>query len=258
MSSREPRQPAAQFIQAEMMISQEDYIIEDIINNSQVTALFQPLVFIKKKRIEGYRAFCLGNDNDGMIIDAGTLIRSADKLGLVLQIERLFRKKSLEGFSFFHKRDRDILLSVNVSSRAVKSGLAAKNFLSTVKNSGIDPSNIIIELVESDFEDTGTLSRFALTWRESGFMIAMDDFGTGSSNWDRIGLIKPDLVRLDRMIIEGIAGDFFKQEVSHSLIRLAHKAGVLVVADGIETSEDALKMMELDADILQGNYFSEP
>lgn len=240
------------------MISPEDYIIEDIINNSQVTAFYQPLVFIKKKRIAGYRAFCNGIDNDGVVIDADIMVRSADKLGLVLQIERLFRKKSIEGFSFFQKRNKEILLSVNVSSSAVKSGLTAKSFLSTMKNSDVDPSNIIIELVESDFEDTGMLTDFASVWRESGFMIAMDDFGTVSSNWDRIALVRPDLVKLDRMIIEGIAGDFFKQEVAHSLISLAHKAGALVVADGIETYDDALKMMELNADILQGDYFSVP
>lgn len=240
------------------MIRPEDYIIEDVINNGQVTVLFQPLVFIKKKRVAGYRAFCKGIDNNGAVIDAGTLVVSADKLGLILQIERLFRKKSLEGFSSFHRRDRDALLSVNVSSSAIKSGLSAKSFLSTLKSSGIDASNIIIELVESEFEDTGMLAAFASSWREAGFMIAMDDFGTGSSNWDRIALIRPDLVKLDRSIIEGISDDFFKQEVSHSLISLAHKAGALVVADGIETRDDALKMMELNADILQGDYFSVP
>ncbi|HPS59254.1 MAG TPA: EAL domain-containing protein [Spirochaetota bacterium] len=240
------------------MIRPEDYIIEDIINSGEITVLFQPLVFIKKKRVAGYRAFCRSNDKDGKIIDADALVMSADRLGLVLQIERLFRKSSLEGFSFFHKSDREILLSVNVSSRAVKSGLVPKNFLSTVKNSGVDPSNIIIELMESDFEDTGMLTRVASTWRESGFMIAMDDFGTGSSNWDRIALVRPDLVKLDSLIIEGISDDFFKQEVSHSLISLAHKAGALVVANGIATYEDALKMMELNADILQGDFFSVP
>lgn len=240
------------------MIRPEDYIIEDILNDGQLTVLYQPLVFIKKKQIAGYRVSCRSNVKNGVVIEADALVRSADRLGLVLQIERLFRKKALEGFKFFLSRDRNSLLSINVSSMAVKSGLAVKSFLSTAKSWGIDPSNIIIELVESEFEDTVMLSRFASTWRDSGFMIAMDDFGTGSSNWDRIALVRPDLIKLDRAIIEGISDDFFKQEVSRSLISLAHKAGALVIANGIATFEDALKMMELDADILQGGYFSEP
>jgi len=246
------------FLQAEIMIRPEDYIIEDIINSGQVAALFQPMVFIKKKRVAGYRAFCRSCGTGGDVIDEVSMILSADRLGLVLQIERLFRKKALEGFSFFHKRDRNAIVSTAVSSMAVKSGLSVKSFLDTAKSAGIDPSGIIIELVESEFEDTVMLCRFASTCRDAGFMIAMDDFGTGSSNWDRIALVKPDLVKLDRSIIEGISDDFLKQEVSRSLISLAHKAGALVVANGIASCDDALKMMELDADILQGDYFSVP
>jgi len=243
---------------AVIMIRPGDYLIEDIINGGYVTALFQPLVYIKKKAVVGYSSFCPGCDHEGYEIDAAALVDSAERFGLVLQIDRLFRRKSLEGFSSLYAADRGMLLALNVNSGAIMSGARSGNFINMVRNAGIEPSDIIIELIESDIDETGVITDFAARYREAGFMIAIDESGCGTLNWDRVAMIKPDLVKLDSSMITGVAADFFKQEVLHSRINLAHKGGALVVAAGIDTVEDALKMMELGADILQGNYFSPP
>jgi hypothetical protein len=128
--------------------------------------------------------------------------------------------------------------------------------LKTTENLNIDPSSVIIEILESDIEDFDLLLKFVNEYKKHGFMIALDDFGTGFSNWSRIIRLKPDIIKLDKSIIRGIDSDFFRQEAAGSLIRLAHNTGSLVIAEGVETEGEALSSLELGADFIQGFYFS--
>jgi EAL domain-containing protein (putative c-di-GMP-specific phosphodiesterase class I) len=119
-------------------------------------------------------------------------------------------------------------------------------------------ANIVIEIVESDTEDTEALIRFVKSYRECGFNIALDDVGTGHSNFDRISLLRPDIIKIDRSIISGIATDYFKQEIFKSLAKLSKGIGSLILAEGVETKEEILCCLEYGADLLQGYFFSRP
>ncbi len=237
----------------------ENLSIEDIINRELVTTYYQPLVSIKRKQVIGFEALSRGVDTTkGTIIPPGVLIEGAEKNGFILELDRLFRKRALENFKDYHTGNRQSLLSVNLDSSAIRSGLGSKHFLKSVEKCGIDPSCIIIEILESEVDDINILVDFVNHYKSEGFMIAMDDFGAGFSNWDRIIKLKPDIIKLDISIVRGIDTDFIKQEVARSLIKLSHNTGSLVFAEGIETEEEALKMLELNADILQGFFLAEP
>jgi EAL domain-containing protein (putative c-di-GMP-specific phosphodiesterase class I) len=196
--------------------------------------------------------------NDGSLISPVLLIEEAERYGLILELDRLFRKKALENFRSYHTQNRQAVLSINLDSSAICTGLGSKHLLKSVEKYRIDPSCIIIEILESEVEDINVLVDFVSQYRSQGFMIAMDDFGAGFSNWDRIIKLKPDIIKLDISIIRDIDSDFLKQEVARSLIKLSHNTGSLVVAEGIETEGEALKMLELNADILQGFFLAKP
>jgi len=235
------------------------FSIEDTISGELISTCYQPLISIKRKQIIGFEALNRGvMESDGSLIPPGILIEEAEKYGLILELDRLFRKKSLENFRGFHSENKQLLLSVNIDSSAIRTGLGSKHFLKNVEKYRIDPSCIVVEILESEVEDINILADFVKQYRSQGFMIAMDDFGAGFSNWDRIIKLKPDIIKLDISIIRDIDSDFFKQEVARSLIKLSHNTGSLVVAEGIETENEALKMLELDADILQGFFLAKP
>jgi len=237
----------------------EKFSIEETISNELISTLYQPLISIKRKQIIGFEALSRGvRVSDGSLISPGVLIEEAEKYGLILELDRLFRKKALENFAEYHGRNKQSLLSVNLDSSAIRTGLGSNHFLKSVEKYRIDPSCIIIEILESDVEDINVLVDFVKQYRSQGFMIAMDDFGAGFSNWDRIIKLKPDIIKLDISIIRGIDTDFLKQEVARSLIKLSHNTGSLVVAEGIETEPEALKVLELNADILQGFFPAKP
>jgi len=233
--------------------------IEEIISSEMISTCYQPLVSVKRKQVIGFEALSRGvREPDGELIGPGMLIEEAEKAGLILELDRLFRKKALENFQEYHAKNKNILLSINLDSSAIRTGLGSQHLLKSVEKFKIDPSCIIIEILESEVHDINVLVDFVQQYRSQGFMIAMDDFGAGFSNWDRIIKLKPDIIKLDTSIIRDVDSDFLKQEVARSLIKLSHNTGSLVVAEGIETELEALRMLELNADILQGFYTAKP
>ena len=233
--------------------------IDEIIENELVTSLFQPLVSVRKKEVIGFEALSRGiNPITGERISPLMLIEEAERFGLLLELDRLFRKTALKSFAPMHKRNKNLMLSINIDNSVIEQAYGSRHFLKAVKKYNIDPGNIIIEILESAIGDTDLLKNFVDEYKSQGFLIAVDDFGSGFSNWDRIILLKPDIVKLDRSIIKNIESDFFKQETARSLIRLSHNTGSLVIAEGVETVSEAVKSLELDADIFQGFYFGRP
>jgi hypothetical protein len=82
--------------------------------------------------------------------------------------------------------------------------------------------------------------------------------GAGHSNLNRIPLIKPDILKVDRYLVQNIQGDSYKQEVLRSLVNMARRLGTLIIAEGVETEDEALCLLDMDVDMIQGYYFSKP
>jgi len=117
---------------------------------------------------------------------------------------------------------------------------------------------MVIEINESKVWDTGALSRFSSTYRKMGFMVALDDVGTGFSNMDRILYVKPDIIKIDLALVKGICNDYHKQGVFKSLVNLANIIGALVIAEGVETKEDAVQVLKLGGAMMQGFFYARP
>jgi EAL domain-containing protein (putative c-di-GMP-specific phosphodiesterase class I) len=122
----------------------------------------------------------------------------------------------------------------------------------------MQPGRILVEIPESMIGDVDSLVKFVSVYRAKGFLLALDDIGSGLSNLDRISLIKPDILKLDRSLIRSTTFEYHSREIVRSMVNLSHRIGSLVIAGGIETVEEALLSVELGVDMLQGFYFAEP
>jgi hypothetical protein len=94
--------------------------------------------------------------------------------------------------------------------------------------------------------------------RELGFLIAIDDLGSGHSNLPRIAELRPHIIKLDRSLIAGVDRDFFKQEMMKSLVLLGKTIGTLVLAEGVETQAELDTCAALGAEFFQGYHFARP
>jgi len=234
--------------------------LNEMIENELVAAHFQPLVSMKKKAVVGFEGLARGiHPETQALIPPTELFPKAEQRGLTLALDRLCRKKVLEAFQEIRAGHPDCFLSLNFQASVIDQGvLGSGNLINQVKSLELDPRCIALEIIESNVRNLAGLQKFIQTYRDYGFLIALDDVGAGHSNLNRIPLLKPDILKVDRYLVQGIHQDFYKQEIFKSLVGLARKIGALVLAEGVETMDEALSVMELGVDMIQGYCFSKP
>ncbi|NPU85668.1 MAG: EAL domain-containing protein [Syntrophaceae bacterium] len=233
--------------------------LKEIIAAEGIIVHFQQILSTRNHSVIGCEGLIRGLSPDGRILPPLSLFDAARRHGLTLEFDRLCREKVLASFRKLLDYKKNYLLFLNLetsflSSETVGSGY----FLNQVIRNGIPPANIVIEFVESRTADTGALLWFVKAYGECGFNIALDDVGAGHSNFDRISLLRPNIIKVDRSIISGVAADYFKQEIFRSLANLSQSIGSLILAEGVETREEAIRCLEYGADLFQGYYFARP
>jgi len=224
-----------------------------------ITTYFQPIVSIGKRMIVGYEALSRGiNPNTKDIIMPDDLFALAAANNKLVDLDRLCREKALENYKLLANPNHPLLF-LNLDTAIIDEGVVGSgNLSSSVERLGISPTSVVIEIIESKVCDIHALKKFISTYKKLGFLIALDDVGNGHSNLDRIFHVRPDIIKIDRLLIRDIDTDYYKQELFKSLVYMAKKTGSLVVAEGIETNPEALACLEYGADMLQGYYFSRP
>lgn len=127
-----------------------------------------------------------------------------------------------------------------------------------MKDLGIKGHEIVIEVVESEITDETLFEQVIETLRGLGCLIALDDFGAGHSNVDRIWKAQPDIVKLDRGVLLEATKSLRSQSILKNLTRLIKEAGSVCLLEGVETKEQALLAMDAGVDLVQGFYFARP
>ncbi|HVZ81458.1 MAG TPA: EAL domain-containing protein [bacterium] len=234
--------------------------LREILLNESVLAYFQPIVSIDRRTIAGVEGLSRGLlPGTQQIIPPVDLFHQAAIEGYSLELDRLCRKKVLEGFSRARAENPDLFLTLNLDSANFDPGVVGSGYLKTqVMELGLEPRHVALEVIESAVRDLDELRRFVDTYRGLGFLIALDDVGAGHSNLNRIPLIKPDILKVDRYLVQGIQDDSYKQEVLRSLVNMARRLGTLIIAEGVEEESEALCLLDMDVDMIQGYYFSKP
>ncbi len=118
---------------------------------------------------------------------------------------------------------------------------------------------VVLELTEHDeVEDYDVLLATLAPFRAAGLRLAIDDVGAGFSSLRHIVVTSPDVIKLDRSIAAGVAGDHVLATLVGSLATFAHGSGARVVAEGVETADDAAALRTLGVDFGQGWHFGRP
>ncbi len=233
--------------------------INDIIMHKKLTAHFQPVVSVSRKMVIGIEGLIRGVDSSkNSLIPPSALFEAAYLEGSMLALDRICREKVIQEFGAVYKSRNDKLLFLNMDA-SILDTVSGSNYLTNqVKAHKIDPRNIVIEINETKVQDSAALKKFVDTYRKMGFMVALDDVGTGFSNMDRILLVKPDIIKIDMSIVRNIDTDYYKQGAFKSLVNLSNRIGTLVIAEGVETEAEATQILRLGGHMIQGYYFTKP
>jgi EAL domain-containing protein (putative c-di-GMP-specific phosphodiesterase class I) len=225
----------------------------------RVVTHFQPIFSVRRRILVGLEALSRGIDVRGDLIPPASMFKAAIAEGRSEAVEAACRESAVRTFASLPAHQEDVLLFLNldVASSANPDATAAE-LQALVYGAGLQPCQVAVEFLEARFDDPAMLAALAPALRRLGFLMALDDVGAGHSNLDRIPLFRPDIIKIDRTLITGVDGDFYKQETLKSLVSLSRRIGALVVAEGIETEPEAVTALELGCDLLQGFYLGRP
>ncbi|MDB5788805.1 EAL domain-containing protein [Caballeronia mineralivorans] len=218
-------------------------------------SLFQPIYSLPHQRQVGYEALLRGVPSSGDLLAPFELFAKAIVESSTSTLDRLSHVTHLHNAAKWLPGQTWLFLNVTPAS-FIDPGYA-QQLADVARGSGIRPEEIVIELLESGGNDVCAFARATQAFRSHGFLVAVDDFGAGHSNLDRLLTLRPDIVKLDRSLIHAHQPDL-RESVMPKLVSLLHEAGMLVVAEGIETAEDLLLAARSGVDFVQGFLFGQP
>lgn len=218
---------------------------------------FQPIFSVRREACVGYEALVRARDADGRPVTPAALFANAFAQGRGVQLDWICRALHLRSFARVDPGDRRLYLNVHPEA-AVQDSSSAEEFGDLARFYGLAPKRLCVEILEDGCADEPLLRKVVNAYRELGCGIAMDDFGLGRSNFDRIVALRPDVVKIDRSILTAAVGDAKSRRMLPSIIELLHEAGAQVAVEGVESAREALVAMESGADQLQGHYFGVP
>ena len=219
-------------------------------------SFLQPIYSIRKPGCIGFEALLRVAGEDGPIRPE-RLFERARNDGDVVLLDWICRAIHLRKFATVDHGDRKLFLNVHPEA-AVRDARSARELADLVRYYGMTPSRLIIEILEAPCADEPMLREAVLAYRALGAGIAMDDFGLGRSNFDRIVALRPDIVKIDRSILTRAVGDAKSRRMLPSIVDLLHDSGALVAVEGVESADEALIAIESGADHLQGFHFAAP
>ncbi len=227
--------------------------VHSALRSNQLDIHFQPIVSLKQTAVVGLEALARPTH-----IGVGQLFAKARKAGRLLELDRRCRTRAMEAYRDLNlPRSLRPFLFLNFETSLIDEGVEGSGALfEATRATGLEPTDIVIELNETKVQDTVTLKRFVERHRELGFLIAIDDMGSGHSNLPRIAELRPHIIKIDRSLVAGVDRDFFKQETMKSLVLLGKTIGTLVLAEGVETQAELDTCAALGAEFFQGYHFA--
>ena len=150
-------------------------------------------------------------------------------------------------------------MSVNITSKEFAHPNLAKGIAETLKQTGLDPAYLQLEITETIAMGNPEKAASVLSELKSlGVRLSVDDFGTGYSSLSRLQQFPVDSVKIDRAFISQMDSDAESHKIVQVIIMLAQTLGLVTVAEGTETEEQVNQLKALDCGFAQGYYFSKP
>lgn len=237
--------------------------------DSDVLTLVQDALTARRTKM-AYQPIILAGDKPGIAFHEG-LVRVLDEAGRVIpaahfmgvigenDLGREIDCRALEHAFALLKQRTDLRISINVSARSLADGKwrdILRDGLADKANMG---DRLIFEISEtSAMELHEIMIRFMVEMQPKGVAFALDGFGAGLTAFRHLKDFFFDLVKIDKSFIRGIHDDPDNQVVTEALIMVAHQFEMFVVADGVESAQEAAFMTKLGADCLQGYHFGVP
>jgi diguanylate cyclase (GGDEF)-like protein/PAS domain S-box-containing protein len=231
------------------------------INNNDFEVHYQPIVLLTSRRCVGFESLIRWKRN-GEPVSPATFIPMAEELGLIEPVGTWVLQQACRTFADWQRQFPNAgidCITVNVSSRQ----LMQQNFMliveQAVQAARLKPCDLRLEITETALMDSPHLAADLLReLRDFGVKIYLDDFGTGYSSLSHLHKLPVDALKIDRSFVRSLVPGSDRPAIVESILALARTLNTSVVAEGIESDDQARELVRLGCTHAQGYLFSRP
>lgn len=232
-------------------------LIRSSLGADRFTLMLQPIVRIDDFSVKHYEVLLRMHDENGKLHMPGSFIPVAERFGLIVEIDRWVIREAIALLSRFS--DDQTSLAINVSGQSLHDE-SIKNFLEEeIKNKGLSPSRIIIEVTETAaVADLATARNVLQGISELGCRIALDDFGVGFSSFHYLDQLPSDYIKIDGSFIQHMLTNEKDRLIVKSIADIAKGFGKEVIAEFVDQKDIIEILKAYDIAYAQGYYMGRP
>ncbi|MCK5374495.1 MAG: EAL domain-containing protein [Alphaproteobacteria bacterium] len=231
-------------------------------DNGEITLFYQPIINLHTGEIYGFEALMRWFHPEKGFISPGVFIPVIEETGQIIEASNwAFRKactslKHIQESTRYHK---DLHMSVNFSSEDFSAPDFVDNIYSALSETDVKAEQIHLEITERLLIGQPKRAKETLSMcRKAGMGIAIDDFGTGYSSLNYLHTYPINTLKIDRSFIRDMESDKILLELVRSIVMLGHNMGMDIIAEGVETLQEAKILKEMGCKLVQGFYFAKP
>jgi diguanylate cyclase (GGDEF)-like protein len=229
--------------------------------NQELVVHYQPVVDLTTGAIIGFEALVRWQHPLRGLLAPGLFVPFAEEVGLIDVVDRFVLAEACAQLHYWQERGLvapGTEISVNLSARELTDPGTATHVAEMLAGSAFDPSNLILEITESAMmHDTETVVQNLHALRALGLRIAVDDFGTGYSSLAYLEQFPVDILKIDRSFVTALSDDD-PAGLAQAVIQIAETLGLMTVAEGVETAEQAERLRALGCRAAQGYHLGMP
>lgn len=232
--------------------------LQEAVAAEQFEVLYQPIVSLRTGEVHKAEALVRWRHPTRGLLEPSTFLNSAESSGLIVEIgDRTFQQAAQQLAEWRRELCPDFQVCVNKSPGQFRR--CGVDWLAMMEQLGLPPDSIAVEITESVLlENAPAIEECLQRYQALGLQVSLDDFGTGYSSLSRLKSHKLDYVKIDRSFVARLEDDADDLALCEAIIAMAHKLGLEVVAEGVETRVQKALLQDAGCDYAQGYMFSPP
>jgi len=239
-----------------------ELLLRASLDEGSLVVHYQPVVDLSSRIMVGVEALVRLRGADGALVAPDRFIAVAERSGLVGALGEQVRQEAMETVAAWKRAlppGRPFGLGVNLSVGELGEGGLVQRVLQSLQTSGLEPSALNLEITESAFIGEGLGHERVLSeLQETGARLYLDDFGTGFSSLSYLRRFPVDGLKIDRTFVADLTSGTHAGTLTAAIVHLARELGVGVVAEGVETEEQAQALLDHGCRLAQGYLLARP
>ncbi|WP_273833473.1 EAL domain-containing protein [Guptibacillus sedimenti] len=237
----------------------EESSLRTALLNQEFILHYQPQVKCEDGALSGVEALVRWQVNEGELRYPGDFISLAEETGLIVELGSQVLDMACEQAKKWSDQGHSLRVSVNLSPKQFQSDELITTVKETLDRYKLDPALLELEVTESMTMENSTRSSWMITsLRDLGVSISIDDFGTGHSSLSYLKDFSINQVKIDKSFIDELTQNVKSDQITSAIIAMSKQLKLHVIAEGVETVEQAEFLSQKGCDSIQGYYYSKP